>query len=144
MSQARILWLSPSKSSWIGWSVLLGLLGLFLFLDLLRFLVFLLFMRLVVDLLVNSLVQWFPFVPRRRVLYAVIVLLSGLLAVFALFIAPRFVSELPAYTQTLERNLGTKVNELLARWDIAIQIPELKIRALQWGRDHISETFDLA
>jgi predicted PurR-regulated permease PerM len=144
MSQERILWLTPSKSSWVGWSVLLGLLGLFLFLDLLRFLVFLLFMHLVIDLLVHSLVRWLPFVPRKIILYAVILVLAAVLAVLALVIAPRFVSDLPAYTLTLERNLGTKVNELLSRWNFSIEIPELKIRALQWGREHLGETFDLA
>jgi predicted PurR-regulated permease PerM len=125
--------LSATKLVNFGWLTLLALLGLFIFLDLLRFLVFLLFMYLVIDLLVHGLGKRIPFVSRKAILYTVYTLVAGFIVFLALVVAPRFVTELPAYMQTL-----------FTRWGLTMQFPELKLRALEWGRNHIDATFDLA
>jgi len=136
--------LSSTKLANIGWLTLIAILGLFIYLDLLRFLVFLLFMYLVIDLLVHGLGKRIPLVSRKAILYAVYALVAGFIVFLALVVAPRFVAELPVYLQTLESNLGGKISELLTRWGITIQFPALKLKALEWGRDHIDATFDLA
>jgi predicted PurR-regulated permease PerM len=54
------------------------------------------------------------------------------------------VADLPIYLQTLAGSLSAKISELLARWNLPIQVPELKLKAVEWGRGHMGETFNLA
>ncbi len=133
-----------SKRTAIGWTVLVGLLALFVALGLLKFLVFLLFMRLVVDLLVEGLGGRLPFVSRTIVLYAVYLLVAAVIVVIAAVVVPRFVAEFPAYSDSLERNLTGKVTDLLATWQISVDLDAVKLRAMEWGRQHLGESVSLA
>jgi predicted PurR-regulated permease PerM len=128
----------------IGWLAFLGLLGLFIALGLLKFLVFLLFMHLVVDLMIQAFGDRVPFVSRRAVLYGVYALVAVVITLLATVIAPSYVAELPAYRQALEKSLGDRVTDLLASWNISLNIPDLETRAIEWGRDHVGESLDFA
>jgi predicted PurR-regulated permease PerM len=141
---ATVMNASSIRPGLIGWLVLLGLLAVFVGLGLLRFLVFLLFMYLVVDLLISGLAKHTPFRSRTLIFYIVFSLIAGIIIVLAFSIAPRFVADFPIYLQTLEKNLSARIRELLATWNISIQVPELKLKAIAWGREHMGETFDLA
>jgi predicted PurR-regulated permease PerM len=132
------------KAGLIGWVVLLGLIAMFVGLGMLRFLVFLLFIHLVVDLLISRIAKRTPFRFRPLIFYAVFSLIAGIIIVLAFIITPRFVVDLPLYLHTLEGNLSAKINELLAAWNFPIQITGLKLKAIEWGRGHMGETFDLA
>jgi len=132
------------KADLIGWLVLLGLIAMFVGLGMLRFLVFLLFIYLVVDLLIGCLAKCAPSRSRTLIFYAVFSIIAGIIIVLAFIITPRFVADFPLYLQTLEGNLSAKINELLAAWNLPIQIAELKLKAIEWGRGHMGETFDLA
>lgn len=136
--------LSTTRAVAVGWLVVLALLALFVFLGLLRFLVFLLFMRLVVDLLVHGLGNRVPFLSRQVVLYGVYALVAGVIAVLAVVVVPRFLVDLPAYGRSLDANLGGKIAGQLASWNIAIDVGDLKLKAVEWGRGHLGQSFDLA
>jgi len=140
MSRSDEFWMAGL----IGWLVLLGLLAVFVGLGMLRFLVFMLFMHLVIDLLIGSLAKRVSFRFRPLIFYAVFSLIAGIIVVLAFIIAPRFVADLPIYLQTLAGSLSAKISELLARWNLPIQVPELKLKAVEWGRGHMGETFNLA
>jgi predicted PurR-regulated permease PerM len=132
------------KTGLIGWLVLLGLVAMFIGLGMLRFLVFLLFIHLVVDLLISGIAKRAPFRFRPAIFYAVFALIAGIIIVLAFIITPRFVADFPLYLHTLEGNLSAKISELLAAWNLPIQITGLKLKAIEWGRGHMGETFDLA
>ena len=136
--------LSTTRAVAVGWLVVLALLALFVFLGLLRFLVFLLFMRLVVDLLVHGLGNRVPFLSRQVVLYGVYALVAGVIAVLAAVVVPRFLVDLPAYVRSLDANLGGKIAGQLASWNIPIDVGDLKLKAVEWGRGHLGQSFDLA
>jgi predicted PurR-regulated permease PerM len=128
----------------VGWLVLVGLVALFVFLGLLKFLVFLLFMRLIVDLLVHGLGNRVPRLSPRVMLYAVYALVAGVIAVLAAVVVPSFLADLPAYGRNLDTNLGGKIADLLASWNIRIETGDLRLKAAEWGRSHLGESFDLA
>ncbi len=136
--------LSPARSTTVGWLVLLGLLALFVVLGLLKFLVFLLFMHLVVDLLVHVPGNRLPFLSRKVLLYAVYVLVAGVIAVLAAVVVPRFLADAPEYVRSLDANLARKVTELFAAWNISVDVGDLKLRAVEWGRGHLGQSFDVA
>jgi predicted PurR-regulated permease PerM len=136
--------LSTTRAVAVGWLVVLALLALFVFLGLLRFLVFLLFMRLVVDLLVHGLGNRVPFLSRQVVLYGVYALVAGVIAVLTAVVVPRFLVDLPEYVRSLDANLGGKIAGQLASWNIAIDVGDLKLKAVEWGRGHLGQSFDLA
>jgi predicted PurR-regulated permease PerM len=132
------------RAGLIGWLVFLGLVAMFIGLGMLRFLVFLLFVHLVVELLISGLAKRAPSSFRPLIFYAVFSLFAGIIIVLAFIVTPHFVADLPVYLQTLEGNLSAKINALLAAWNLPIQITELKLKAIEWGRGHMGETFDLA
>ncbi len=136
--------LSPARSVTIGWLVLVGLLFLFVFLGLLKFLVFLLFMHLVVDLLVHAPGNRLPFLSRKVLLYAVYALVAGGIVLLAAGVVPRFLADAPEYLRSLDANLVRKVTDLLASWNLSVDVGELKVRAVEWGRGHLGQSFDLA
>jgi predicted PurR-regulated permease PerM len=136
--------LSTTRAEKVGWLVLLGLVALFIYLGLLKFLVFLLFMRLVVDLLVHGIGRRVPWFSRTAILYAVYALLAGVIAALAVLVVPRFLTDLPAYARNLDANLGAKIADLLATWNITIDPGDLRLKAAEWGRSHVGESFDLA
>jgi predicted PurR-regulated permease PerM len=136
--------LSPTRSVAIGWLVLLGLLALFVFLGLLKFLVFLLFMHLVVDLLVHGPGNRVPFLSQKVLLYTVYALVAGVIVLLAAVAVPRFLADAPEYMRSLDANLGRKMTELLASWNISIDADQLKLKAVDWGRGHLGESFNLA
>jgi predicted PurR-regulated permease PerM len=135
---------TSAKPIVISWLVVLGLLAAFIGLGMLKFLVFLLFMYLIVDLMIGGLARRIPSLSRKLIFYAVFALLAGCVVIFALVVAPHFVADLPDYLQTLQNNLNNKISELVDARQIPIQVPELKIKAIQWGREHMGETIDLA
>ncbi|HEY3383299.1 MAG TPA: AI-2E family transporter [Vicinamibacterales bacterium] len=128
----------------IGWLALTGLLAVFIALGLLKFIVFLLFMRLVMDLLVDSLGNRVGFMSRKAILYAVSLIVAGVIALLAAVVVPSFAAELPAYTLNLDRNLTGKVTELLASTGVSVDVEMLKVRAMEWGREHVGESMSLA
>jgi predicted PurR-regulated permease PerM len=136
--------LSRMRSVGIGWGVLLGLLALFITLGLLRFLVFLLFMHLIVDLLVYDVGSRVRFLSQKAALTVVYALLAGTIVVLGVVVAPRFLSELPEFGRTVERNLGGKITETLSSWNVSFDPGDLKPKLFEWARTHAGESFDLA
>ena len=136
--------LTETRRSQVGWATLFGLIAVFVSLGLLKFLVFLLFMRLVTDLLVDAVGRRVRFASRTVVLNAVYLLVAALIVVIAAVVVPRFVAELPAYTQSLDRNLTDKLSELLASQHVSIDLESAKQRAMEWGREHAGESMSLA
>ncbi len=136
--------LSPSRSIAIGWLALVGLLAVFVLLGLLKFLVFLLFMHLVVDLLVHGPGNRMPFLSRRVLLYAVYALVAGVIVVLATVVVPRFLADIPDYVRSIDTNLGPKVTAQLASWNVSVNFDDLKVKALEWGRGHVGQSFDVA
>lgn len=136
--------LSAARSVAVGWLVILVLLGLFILLGLLKFLVFLLFMHLAIDLLVHGLGNRVPLLSRTLVLYGVYALVGLVIVALAAVVVPRFLADLPDYLRNLDANLGRKVGELLSAWNIQVDVGELKQKAVEWGRGHLGESFDLA
>jgi predicted PurR-regulated permease PerM len=136
--------ISAAKSVYAGWSVLIGLLALFVLLGLLKFLVFLLFMQLVVDLLVHNLGGRIPFVSRKVALYAVYILVAAIIVILVTVLVPRFVADLPDYVKNLDQNMTGRVGEWLASWKVPVQVSEFKPKAIDWIREHIGESLDYA
>ena len=136
--------LSSARAEATGWLVLLGLVALFVFLGLLKFLVFLLFMRLIVDLLVHGPGNRLPFISRKVLLYGVYVLVAGGIVLAVALVVPPFLSDAPDYLRNLDANLDRKLTDLFTSWDIAISAGDLKLRAIEWGREHVGQSFDVA
>lgn len=136
--------LSGKRLDQVGWLAFVGLLALFLALGLLKFLVFLLFMGLVMDLLVDGLGSRIRIVSRRVVLLAVAVVVAGAIALVAAVVVPGFAADLPAYTQSLDRDLSGKVTGLLATAGVSVDPDELKARATEWVREHVGESVSMA
>ncbi len=136
--------LSTTRSTAIGWIVILALLGVFILLGLLKFLVFLLFMHLAIDLLVHGLGNRVPLLSRTIVLYAVYGLVAVSIVALAVLVVPRFLADVPDYVRSLDANLGRKLTELFTAWNLPIEAADLKRRAAEWGRGHLGESFDLA
>ncbi len=133
-----------TKYQLVGWLCLCGLLSLFIYLDLIKFLVFLLFMHLVSDLLIHSLGDRVNFISKRVILYAAYALVAALIVTFVLLVVPNLVEDLPVYLNTVENALGEKVTALLADLGIPIEIGDLKVKLIELGKRHFSESFSLA
>jgi predicted PurR-regulated permease PerM len=136
--------LTDTRLRQIGWLTFAGLIALFIALGLLKFVVFLLFMRLIMDLLVDGLGRRVRGASPTLVLYAFALLIAAGLVLVAAVVVPSFAADLPEYAQTLDQNLSVKVNELLGRAGLAIDVESLKARAMTWGRDHVGESMSLA
>lgn len=136
--------LTDTRLHQIGWLTFTGLVALFVAIGLLKFVVFLLFMRLVMDLLVDGVGRRVRGASPTVVLYAFALLIAAGLVVIAAVVVPSFAADVPAYTQTLDQNLSVKVNDLLGRAGLSVDVEELKTRAMEWGRDHVGESVSLA
>jgi predicted PurR-regulated permease PerM len=74
----------------------------------------------------------------------VLALVAGVIAVLTAVVVPRFLVDLPEYVRSLDVNLGGKIAGQLASWNIAIDVGDLKLEAVEWGRGHLGQSFDLA
>ena len=132
----------------VGWSVFLGLVALFIFLGLLKFLVFFLFMHLVGDLLVHGLGNRLPFlsqrISRRVVLYAAHALVAAGIVLLLVLVIPHFISDLPRYAENLERVINEKIVVFAQQLDLTLDTALIKRKAMEWGRAHLGESFNLA
>jgi hypothetical protein len=74
----------------------------------------------------------------------VLALVAGVIAVLTAVVVPRFLVDLPEYVRSLDVNLGGKIAGQLASWNIAIDVGDLKLEAVECGRGHLGQSFDLA
>jgi len=136
--------LSPARTTLVGWLTLVALMALFIGLGLLKLIVFLLFMHLVIDLVVTALGGRVPFVSKRVVLYVACIVVAAGVVALALVVLPDFLADVPDYIRLVDSKLAGKVGELLTSWGVSFDLGELKLKAIEWGRAHLPESFDLA